>query len=93
MNKQQILLTNSFILILILIIFTQYSENFHEGKITKIESSVTRTIINLENSEIDFVSFNQIENIEDCKTVKISGRDEIYKNKKKVIIDKIICLK
>ncbi|MBC8435156.1 hypothetical protein H8D91_01495 [archaeon] len=93
MNKKQILLITSFILILFLIIFTQSFKDFDEGEISNIKISTTRTILNLKNNEMDFISFDKIENIEKCNKVKIYGKEELYKNKKQILIDKIICLK
>ncbi len=93
MNKQQILLIISFTLILFLIVITQNIKNFSEGEISNITIGAIRTIINLKNSELDFVSFDGIENLENCRKVRVFGKEEIYKNKKQIIIDKIICLK
>lgn len=92
MNKQQILLLTSFILIFTLIILTQNYRTSYEGKISNIETSSSRTIINLEDIEMDFIAFEKIPNLANCTQLKIFGKEETYKNKKQVMINKITCL-
>jgi hypothetical protein len=91
MDKKQLLLLSSIILIFLSIIISLNQTPFYQGKLSNIEASKTRTIVQLENYDFDFVAFEKV-SIENCKELKIYGKEETYKTKKQILIEKILCL-
>ena len=91
MDKKQLLLLSSIILIFLSIILSLNQTPSYEGKISNIEATNTRTIIQLENYGFDFVAFEKI-SIKNCTELKICGKEETYKTKKQILIEKILCL-
>ena len=91
MDKKQLLLLFTIILIFLSIVISLNQNPSYKGKLSNIEATNTRTIIQLENYDFDFVTFEKI-SVENCTELKIFGKEEIYKTKKQVLIDKILCL-
>jgi len=91
MDKKQLLLLSSIILIFLSIILSLNQTPSYQGKISNIEATNTRTIIQLENYDFDFVAFEKI-SIENCTEIKIYGKEETYRTKKQILIEKILCL-
>lgn len=90
--KKELLLIISILLIFITIFLSINLKQTYEGKILKIDETEKRTVILLENYEQGFILFDKI-NLENCSFVKMEGKTEIYKSKKQVLVDKIICSK
>ena len=88
--KKEILLILSIILIFLTIILATTQKNTYEGNLEKITEYEKRIIILLENYEEEFVLFEKLDL--ECVKIKIEGREDIYKNKKQIIVDKITCL-
>ena len=47
--------------------------------------------VSYENYDFDFVAFEKI-SIENCTEIKIYGKEETYRTKKQILIEKILCL-
>lgn len=90
MNKKTFLIITIFS-IFILVVISSYTEQTYSGKIKTIEAKNTKTTIILKDYNETFVSFDKI-SVEECNEVEISGKEDTYKNKKQIIIDKIKCL-
>ena len=89
--KKETLLIISIILILLTIILSTTQKNIYEGDLKRITVYEKRTIILLEDFEEEFILFDKIE-INSCTHLKIEGKEDTYKNKKQIIVDKITCL-
>ena len=92
MDKKQLLLLSTIILIFISIIISLNQTPSYQGKISNIDATNTRTILKLENYDFDFVAFDTLTKIQNCTELKILGKEEVYRTKKQVLIDKILCL-
>ena len=91
MDKKQLFLLSTIILIFLSIIISLNQTPFYQGKLSNIEATNTKTIIKLENYNFDFVAFEKI-SLENCTELKIYGKEETYRTKKQILIEEILCL-
>jgi len=90
MKLERIFFILSIFGILILIFITQTTNVTHQGKIESVKSYSERIIIKIENSSTELVIFkiNFIE-LKKGDLVEFQGRNDVYKNKEQIIINKI----
>lgn len=90
---KKILFVLSLIGILSLIFLTQITKQTQTGTIKSIQTSNNKITIQLENNPIELIIFNiPFINFKKGDTIKFQGRQDVYKDKKQIIIDKIFLL-
>ena len=83
----------SLIGILLLIFITQSTRQTQTGVIKSIHTYNNRIVIQLKNSPEELIVFtNNPINLKNGDTIKFQGRQELYKNKKQIIINKIFLI-
>lgn len=89
-KQNKIILILSIFGILILIFLSQTTP-FQIGKIESIEKYNNKIVIKIENSTNKLILFEtQQINLQRGDVIKFIGQEEIYKNQKQIIINKII---
>jgi len=81
-----------------LILENASNSNIKEGKISSIKYSTNKITITLKNQTTPLIIFenkrdNKILDLKKGDKMQFKGRENTYKNKKQIIIDKIIKLK
>lgn len=90
MKFKKIIFFVSLISILLIIFLSQYTKQTRTGTITSIEYSNNKIILEIENSTEQLILFDTTPlNLKKGDIIKFQGRQDIYKNKKQFIIDKI----
>ena len=80
--------------ILFLIFLTQTTKQTQIDTIKSIQYSNNKITIQLENNSIELIIFDDISlNLQKGNTIKFQGKQDIYKGKKQIIIDKIFLIK
>lgn len=93
MKITKILFLTTIILILLTLIITEKNQIKYIGTIKNIKHSDNLITINIENSEHEYILFeNKALNLKKGDTIKIIGKESIYNNKKQITIKKIILL-
>ena len=89
MKLHKITFTLTLLGILILIFLTQKPQ-IQSGTIKSIQTSQFKTIIQLENQEVELILFDPISTtLKKGDIVNFQGRPDTYKGKKQIIVDKI----
>ncbi|MGC9309759.1 MAG: hypothetical protein ACP5D2_03650 [Candidatus Nanoarchaeia archaeon] len=89
MKKTKLFLLLSLTFILLLLSISNHQTI--TGTITSIKYQQSRITITLNNSNLTYIIFtNQILNLKQGQTITIKGYEEEYKNKKQIIVNKII---
>lgn len=81
-----------FILTLLGILTLMLLGNFKEsqtGTIQEIKTSAKKTTILLQENDIELIIFNSNINLQKGNIIKFNGKQDTYKNKEQIIIDKI----
>ncbi|MCK4997371.1 hypothetical protein KAS08_03625 [Candidatus Pacearchaeota archaeon] len=81
-----------FILTLLGILTLMLLGNFKEsqtGTIQEIKTSAKKTTILLQENDIELIIFNSNINLQKGNIIKFYGKQDTYKNKEQIIIDKI----
>lgn len=90
MKLQKIIFVLSLIGVLLLIVLAQNTDKNYTGKITSIKFSENKITIQLENFEEELILFNtNLLNLTKGDEVRFQGRQDTYKSKKQLIVDKI----
>ncbi len=93
MNLGKILFVLSLLGILFLLLFSKISQKEQMGTIESIQYSENKITIYLENSEIPLIIFdNKILTLKKGDKIKFIGKDDLYKNKPQIIVDRISAL-
>ena len=87
MKKERLFLILSIISILILLLLTEFQKPILEGKIKEIKKGLPTTI-NLENSSVEVLFFEEETTLKKENEIKIFGS---FQNKNQIIATKIIC--
>ena len=76
--------------VLLLIFLTQTTKQTQIATIESISSSSNKIIIQIENNPAELIIFDTpFINLKKGDTIEFQGRQDIYKNKTQIIIDKI----
>ena len=90
MKLQKITFILSLLGILLLILLSQTTKQTQTATIESIQSSSNKIIIQIENTETELILFDTpFINLKKGDTIEFQGRQDIYKNKTQIIIDKI----
>ena len=90
---KKIIFIASIIGILFLIFLTQTTKQIQVGTIKSIQSSDNKITIYLENNSIELIIFDTSSiNLKKGDTIKFQGKQDIYKGKEQIIVDKIFLL-
>jgi len=90
MRLQKITFILSLLGILLLIFLTQTTKQTQIGTIESIQSSNNKIIIQLENTQTELIIFDTpFITLKKGDTVEFQGRQDVYKNRTQIIIDKI----
>jgi len=91
MNFQKIFFILSILGTLILIFLSQITTPTYTGTIESIQSSNNKIIIEIENSSTELILFDTTYiNLSKNDKIEFQGRQDIYKDKKQIIVDKIL---
>ncbi|MEM4181848.1 MAG: hypothetical protein QXX68_01705 [Candidatus Pacearchaeota archaeon] len=88
MRKERLFLILSIILILILLLLSEFQKPVVEGKIKEIKNGFPKTIV-LENPSVEILIFDKQISLKKENEIKIFGS---FQNKNQIIATKIICL-
>jgi len=92
MNFQKTIFIISLLAALLLILLAQTTKQTQTGTIESIQSSNNKITIQLENETTELILFDaQYINLSKGDTIKFQGKQDTYKNKEQIIIDKLIC--
>ncbi len=86
MNSKKIFFILSILGILILM-FIGNIKNYQTGTIENIKNSNSKTTILLKESKVELIIFDSNINLQKGDIIKFQGKSNIYKNKKKIIIN------
>lgn len=90
----KLILTTLFFLIFLATIVNNTQELTYSGIIKRITIKEEVTFLELENHNIQFVIFTKdILNLKIKDQIKITGKEEIYKGNKQIIVNEIYSLK
>ncbi|MFA5484690.1 MAG: hypothetical protein WC260_00330 [Candidatus Pacearchaeota archaeon] len=90
----KLILTTLFFLIFLTTIVNNTQELTYSGIIKRITIKEEVTFLELENHNIQFVIFTKdILNLKIKDQIKITGKEEIYKGNKQIIVNEIYSLK
>lgn len=90
----KLILTTLFFLIFLATIVNNTQELTYSGMIKRITIKEEVTFLELENHNIQFVIFTKdILNLKIKDQIKITGKEEIYKGNKQIIVNEIYSLK
>lgn len=80
--------------IFLLIIITQNIKHFQSNTIKSIQYSNNKITIQIENNSAELIIFdNSHLNLEKGNKIKFQGKQDMYKGKEQIIIDKIFLIK
>lgn len=86
---KKILFTLSLLGILTLIFIGNYTKELYTGTVNSIKSSTTKTTIYLKEFSTPLIVFDSNINLQKGDKIKFSGKEDIYKGEKQIIVDKI----
>ena len=90
MKLQKITFILSLLGILLLIFLTQTTKQTQIATIESIQSSNNKIIIQIENNPAELIIFDTpFTNLKKGDTIEFQGRQDIYKNKTQIIVDKM----
>jgi len=90
MNREKIFFILSLTGILLIILLAQVTKQTQTGKISSIKYSPNKITIQLENFEEPLILFDELSlNLKKGDKISFQGKEETYKNKKQIIVDKI----
>jgi DNA/RNA endonuclease YhcR with UshA esterase domain len=90
MKLERIFFILSIVGILILILISQITVTTHLGKIKSVQRYNNRIIIKIENSSKELVLFEEsFINLKTGDTIEFQGKQDTYRGKEQIIINKI----
>jgi len=90
MNLGKILFLLSLFLILFLLLFSMMSQKEQVGTVESIQYSENKITINIEDSLIPLIIFeSKVLNLKEKDKIKFTGKEEVYKNRTQIIVDRI----
>ena len=93
MRFQKILFILSLVGILFLIFLTQTTQQIQTGTIKSIQSSNSKTTIHLKDHPVELIIFKTpLANLKKGDTIEFQGKQDIYKGKEQIIVDRISIL-
>ena len=88
MNSKKKYFSLTLLGILTLMLLGNFKES-QTGTIQEIKTSAKKTTILLQENDIELIIFNSNINLQKGNIIKFYGKQDTYKNKEQIIIDKI----